>query len=233
LWLALWGCGGGTDPVQELSRDLSQYPEFSLLLDDLRVEDGFFADCYLRFKAVTASGQRVDGRDTLVYEERQTAEYKVSRDVFARYEHHLGMVVASKTLDGRATDSRQAYPPGYQYVGNPQYGHWNSAGIWEFLGPYMLMQQMMGGWRVNQADYGEFRRAGERGRPYYGPVREGRTAFGTGGSLTEKARPEFYQRQVRRLGANRKAFAAKSASRMGRGTGTWGRGFSRLGGRRR
>ena len=99
--LGLLGCGGSRDPVRDLTRDLNRYPEFLLIVDDLRVEEGFFPDYFLRFKTLTASGQRVAGRDTLIYQERTTDWHEVSEDVFGRYEHYVGMVVASKGKDGR------------------------------------------------------------------------------------------------------------------------------------
>ena len=68
--IVLGGCGRSSDPVGELTRDLERYPEYSLILHDLRVEDGFMPQYALQFKVLTASGQRVSGRDTLVYEER-------------------------------------------------------------------------------------------------------------------------------------------------------------------
>lgn len=227
IFLALAGCGADRDPVAELSRDLARYPEFSLILEDLRVEEGVFPDYFLRFKVLTASGQKVAGRDTVAYEERLTEEYQVSEEVFSRYEHYLGMVVASKTLDGRQTDARQAHPPGYQYVDNPRYGYWDSGGFWQFFGPYMMMSQLMGGWRVNRGDYGDFRRTHEQGQPYAGPVREGRAPFGTGGTTVEKTRPDFYRRYQQRLGGPR--FSERATSRMGRGGGSWGSGSSRAG----
>jgi len=218
--LLLAGCGRAYDPVRELSRDLHRYPEFSLIVDDLRIEDSFFPDFFLRFKILTASGQKVAGRDTVVYQERTTDWYEVSEAVFGRYEHFVGMVVASKSRDGRTTDVRQAHPPGYRHVGNPHYGFWGAGGFWQFYGQYALMRDLMGGWRVNRGDYQDYQRNRERGRPYFGPVQKGRPTFGSRGTMTQKTRPGFYQRQVNR----RQAFASRARSRVGRSSSGWGRG---------
>jgi hypothetical protein len=227
-WLNV-GCGSPRDPVEELRRELTNFPEYSLIVDDLRVEDGFSADYFLRFKILTAKGSKVAGKDTLLYEERVSKEYEVAESIFRRYENYLGMVVASKTLDGRQTDARQAHPPGYQYVGNSQYGQWNSGGFWAFYGQYAFMSHMMGGWGVNRADYGNYRQRHEGGRPYYGPEKNGKSTFGTGGTTTQKSRPAFYARQSQRQIASRQRFGKTVQSQSGRGAtqkagSSWGRG---------
>ena len=218
------GCGRRQDPVATLSRDLARYPEFSLMVEDTRIQDGFSPDYFLRFKILTAAGQRVDGRDTLIYTDRVTNWYEVGEDVFGRYENFVGMVVASKNREGRMTDVRQAHPPAYQYVGNSQYGSWGGGGFWQFYGQYAMMSHMMGGWRVGRNDYGDYRRNYERGRPYHGPTERGRTTFGSGGTVTEKTRPDFYRRQKQRLRSGGRNFSSRAQSRMGRSGSAWGRG---------
>ena len=227
--LALWGliACGSKDPVKELVRDLDRYPEYSLIVDDTRIEDpSFFPDYFLRFQVLTAAGQRVAGRDTIVYQERRTDWMEVREETFYRYEKYVGMVVASKSLDGRRTGTSQAHPPGYQYVGNSQYGFWGGGGFWQFYGQYALMSSLMGGgWRVGRGDWEDYRRNRERGSPYYGPTKGGRPTFGSRGSQTQKTRPQFYQRQQSR----RQAFSGQVKNRMGRTTSGWGRGSSRFG----
>ncbi len=229
FWVLLFlaGCSGGEDPVEELVEDLNRYPEYSLILEDLREEEGFFPDYFLRFKILTAAGKEAAGRDTLVWEEKLSEEYQVSEEVYGQYENYLGMVVASKTAEGRLTGPGQAHPPGYQHVGNPQYGSWDNGGFWQFFGPYMMMSQLMGGWRVNRADYGDYRRSYENGQPYSGPNTGGRTPFGTGGTTVERNRPEFFKRYQQRLGSPR--FQERVQSRMGRGGSSWGSGSARSG----
>ena len=228
--LILVGCGSRQDPVEKLSRGLQRYPEYSLIVEDLRVEDGFSPDYFLRFKMLTASGQRIAGQDSLVYQEQITPWQEVSEGVFARYENYVGMVVASKSLDGQTTGARQAYPAGYQYVGNPSYGSWGGGGgFWQFYGQYALMRDVMGGWRVNRNDWGDYRRYRDNGQPYYGPTTNGRNTFGSQGTVTEKTKPNFYQRNRQRLSSGRQAFAGKAQNRMGRTSSSWGRGSSRSG----
>lgn len=225
--LVLWGlmACGSKDPVKELISDLDRYPEYSLIVDDTRVERSLFSSYALRFQTLTASGQRIAGRDTLVYKKGRTDWMEVSEKIFYRYQNYVGMVVASKSRDGHRTSTNQAHPPGYQYVGNSQYGFWGAGGFWQFYGQYALMRDLMGGWGVGRGDWENYRRSRERGRPYYGPVKSGRPTFGTRGSQTAKTRPQFYQRQQSR----RQAFSSQVKNRMGRTTSGWGRGTSRSG----
>ena len=219
------GCGRATDPVQRTARDLERYPEYTLIIEDLKVEDGFFPDYFLRMQIMTAAGQRTEsGQDTLVYKTQKPEWHEVSEGVFARYQNYLGMVVASKTLDGKRSGPRNAYPAGYQYVGNSQYGSWGGGGFWQFYGQYAFMSAMLGGHRIGRNDYDGYRRDRERGRPHYGPVKNGRQTFGTAGTQTQKTRPGFYQRYRQRSAGGGRGFASNRSS-----SGGWGRGSSRFG----
>jgi len=227
LWLILLatiGCGRASDPVQDLSRDLNRYPEYSLVIDDLNVEDGFFPDYFMRFRVMTASGQRVAGKDTLIYETRTTDWQKVSEGVFARYQNYLGMVVAAKASDGKQTGLRQAHPPGYQYVGNPSHGYWGGGGFWAFYGQYAFMSSMLGGHRIGRADYGNYRQSSSSGRGYFGPKTKGSSAFGTRGSVTQKTRPKFYQRYRQRMSSSGRGFGSRGS---GTRSGSSGRRFGK------
>jgi hypothetical protein len=214
-------CGRPSDPVQDIVRDLERYPEYSVVIEDLNVEEGFFPDYSLRLALITAAGQRQDGQDTLVFENRVTDWLPVTEQVFARYQHYLGMVVASKTLDGQRSSSAQAHPPGYQYVGNTQYGSWGGGGFWQFYGQYAFMSSMLGGHRVGRGDYDDYRRNSERGRPHYGPVTNGRQTFGTAGTRTQTTKPAFYQRYRQRTASGR-GFTSRTTRRSG-GTSRFGK----------
>ncbi len=214
-------CGRPSDPVQDIVRDLERYPEYSVVIEDLNVEESFFPDYLLRLALTTAAGQRQDGQDTLVFQDRVTDWIPVTEQVFARYQHYLGMVVASKTLDGQRSSSGQAHPPGYQYVGNTQYGSWGGGGFWQFYGQYAFMSSMLGGHRVGRGDYDDYRRNRERGRPHYGPVTNGRQTFGTAGTRTQTTKPAFYQRYRQRTASGR-GFTSRTTRRSG-GTSRFGK----------
>ncbi|SVB33732.1 uncharacterized protein METZ01_LOCUS186586, partial [marine metagenome] len=192
-----------------------------LIIEDLKVEDGFFPDYFLQMQIMTAAGQRTEsGQDTLVYKTHAPVWQEVSEGVFARYQNYLGMVVASKTLDGKRSGPRNAYPAGYQYVGNSQYGSWGGGGFWQFYGQYAFMSAMLGGHRVGRGDYDDYRRNRERGRPHFGPVTNGRQTFGTAGTRTQTTKPAFYQRYRQRAASGR-GFTSRS-SRSG-GTSRFGK----------
>jgi hypothetical protein len=210
ILLVSTACGRTPDPVQEIVRDLERYPEYSVVIEDLNVEDGFFPDYSLRLALTTAAGQRLDDRDTLVFDNRVTDWIPVSEEVFARYQHYLGMVVASRTLDGQRSSPGQAHPPGYQYVGNSQYGQWGGGGFWQFYGQYAFMSSMLGGHRVGRGDYDDYRRNRDRGRPHFGPVTNGRQTFGTAGTRTQTTKPAFYQRYRQRTASGR-GFTSRSS----------------------
>ena len=170
--LALWGliACGSKDPVKELIRDLDRYPEYSLIVDDTRIEGSFFPDYALRFQVLTASGQRVAGRDTVVY---RGTPYRLDgsprRDLLPATKSTSAWSWPPSRWTVAAPATSQAHPPGYQYVGNPQYGFWGGGGFWQFYGQYALMRDLMGGWGVGRGDWEDYRRNRERGRPYYGP----------------------------------------------------------------
>lgn len=214
-------CGRPSDPVQDIVRDLERYPEYSVVIEDLNVEEAFFPDYSLRLALTTAAGQRQNGQDTLIFTDRITDWIPVTEQVFARYQHYLGMVVAAKTLDGQRSSPGQAHPPGYQYVGNSQYGSWNSGGFWQFYGQYAFMSSMLGGHRVGRGDYDDYRRNRERGQPHYGPVTKGRQTFGTAGTRTQTTKPAFYQRYRQRTASGR-GFTSRTNSRSG-GTSRFGK----------
>ena len=80
-----------------------------------------------------------------MFTKKKTDWLAVAEADYVRYENFVGMVVASKSLNGQRTGSQQAYPAGYQYVGNPSYGFWGGGGFWQFYGQYALMRDLMGG----------------------------------------------------------------------------------------
>lgn len=214
-------CGRAPDPVQQVARDLERYPEYAIVIEDLKTEEAFFPDYFLQLRLTTSAGQRVAGKDTMIFEERVTEWHEVTEEVFARYEHYLGMVVASKTLDGKRSTPNQAHPAGYQYVGNSQYGSWGGGGFWQFYGQYAFMSSMLGGHRVGRGDYDDYRRNRERGRPHYGPVSQGKQTFGTAGTQTQKTKPAFYQRYRQRTASGR-GFTSRT-NRSSGGTSRFGK----------
>ena len=144
---------------------------------------------------------------------------KVSKSVYQTNKPFLGMTLASKTADG--VDST-AHPPGYGYVGNKQYGSWQSGSggsFWVFYGQYALMSNLLGMGRgtIYQRNYDTYRTHRTQGRPYYGPKNEtGTHKYGTQGTVTRQTKPGFFDRRVAKDRMKRASFQDKFKRRAGR-----------------
>ena len=82
-----------------------------------------------------------------------------------------------------------AGPPGYSYIGNPQYGEWRRSGgqsFWVFYGQYALMRDLFWGrgnygrYRVSRRGWSNYRNSMKSGRSYYGSSKQ----YGTSGRHT-------------------------------------------------
>jgi hypothetical protein len=141
---------------------------------------------------------------------------KVPKEFYRANANFLGMTLAAKTKDGKP--STTPGPPGYQYVGNSQYGQWRTGArggsFWEFYGKYRLMTDLIGLGRgpIYRRDWNGYNRFRSAGRPYYGAGNR----FGTGGSVTRQTKPNFFRRRVARQQASRQRFGKKFGQRFGR-----------------
>ena len=107
LFLVVGGCVVG-DPLARLQGALDRYPEYSVILADMREEGTFSTDYWHQYRVTT--GEREAGSDDLVYAENIRDWERVDRRTFARYQPYLGMVILSKGTDG----NHDQHPPGYQ-----------------------------------------------------------------------------------------------------------------------
>ena len=199
LWLA--GCGGPRDPVQEMKKSLSSAPDYMIVLEDMREEGNYFTDYFHKY--TVTQGERT----------HKTGWVEVAESIYRKYEKFLGMALVAKSDKG-VNDT--AHPAGYHYVGNPQYGSWNNGSggsFWVFYGQYSMMRNMMGfgGRSFYQNDYNDYRNR-DRRQPYYGRNKE----WGTGGSVTQKQKPTFFQRRKQRIANKRNSFSQKVRNRTGR-----------------
>lgn len=205
------------NPLDGLKQSLDKYPEYSIVLNDMKEEGDLLTDYYHRYKLVY--GEPVQGKpDSMTYKTEITDWYKVSQGYYNDNQNYLGMVLASKTRDGKTSDDK--FPPGYQYVGDSRYGQWrqNSDGtsFWEFYGKYALMNQIFGmlGGPVYRNDWSSYNDYRTRRQPYYGTSGQ----YGTFGSLTKKSNPSFFERKISRQSASRSNFLNKFKSRVSRGS---------------
>ena len=198
-------------PLERLQRELEPNPEYSVTLQDMRVE-GY----YHQYGVVI--GQPEAGSEDLVYRDSILDWQQVGRRTYERYQPHLGMVILSKGPDG-IVDQNQ-HPPGYQQVGNERYGQWRDDGggrsFWVFYGQYALLSHMIGGFSrpIYRNDWNGYRDARSGGRTYYGPG----GAYGTNGSVTRQTNPDFFRRQQARQSAQSRSFGQRVNSRMAGGS---------------
>jgi hypothetical protein len=214
IFLVFLSACASRSPVEKLKNDLAKYPEYSVILDDM-VEDGnFFKDYFHRYKVVY--GAEAPSGDSLTYEEFVTNYHDVDKKEYQKYYDQLGMAIVSKSQDGKVNDV--AHPPGYQYVGNPQYGTWrqDSQGnsFWEFYGKYAMLSTMMNMFRGNvyRSEWDDFRGYQQRREPYYGRDSQ----YGTYGETTKKTNTTFFERQKAKEAARKAQFQDKVKQRVRR-----------------
>lgn len=213
LSLMISACGKVSE-VGIIQRQLDRYPQYSIILEDMKEEGNFFTDYYQKYKIVYAD--KVAGSDSLAFYTDITEWRRVTEKEYQKYAPYLGMVLASKGADGRV--SNEQYPPGYQYVGNPQYGQWrtdsNGNSFWEFYGKFAFMNAMFNllAGPVYRNDWDSYRGYRGSGRPYFGPNQK----YGTDGSYTKQTKPTFYQRRQGRELAQKQSFSNKVKQRTRR-----------------
>lgn len=180
---ALWSCGSDFEknPLDNMIREMTNVPAYSIILYDMNVEGSIFEDYYHQYKIVKiAKGSEP--------EKSITSWIEVSEDFFSKHIDHMGMEIVSKGEDGKI--SKVASPPGYSnFVGNPQYGHWVNAGgssFWQFFGQYMFLNAMfnMMDFPARRSYYNTYRKDYYGRRPYYGPMAGGINTFGTNSKYT-------------------------------------------------
>ncbi|MEM7351307.1 MAG: hypothetical protein AAF657_10905 [Acidobacteriota bacterium] len=163
--------------------------------------------------AAETEGETASAPAGLNFETTETQWLEVDRKFYQTHELHLGMVLLSKGEDGQVEQA--AYPPGYQYVGNPRYGTWRSDArgnsFWEFYGQYYFFSRLLGGHGrpIYRSDYDSYRDSRRRRAPYFGAG----NAYGTRGSYTRTTNPSFYERQQVRQRSQSDRFTKKARSR--------------------
>jgi hypothetical protein len=205
------------NPLNEFQRSYAPYDEYTVVLDDMRVEGNFFKEYQHRYKVLHS--QLKAGTTDQEFVEANIDWRPVPQRFFQQLERYLGMVILSKGADGKV-DKASYYPPAYHYVGNSRYGSWqrNSSGtsFWAFYGGYRLLGDVFGSSRrpVYQNDYNSYRTHRSSNRPYFGPTNAtGGPTYGTRGSYTKQSRPSFYKRQQVRQAAGKRSFGERVKSR--------------------
>ena len=200
MLLSLFSCGGDSSPpLDKIKASLKNVKDCSVILDNMDVKGNIFKDYFHKYRII-------QGEDS-----RKTDFLKVPSTTFNQYKSYLNMTIWSKK-DGIVSDTVE--PPGYNYVGNRNYGEWrtDSSGqsFWAFYGKYRLFSDLLSG-PVYRRDYDSFRnyRSRNKYKPYYGSKKQ----YGTSGSFTKKKKPDFYKRKVAK---SKSSFSSKVNKRIGR-----------------
>ncbi len=209
------GCGGSpSNPLEKLQRELDLFPQYAVILADMREDGwGFFANYHHLYRIVYMENNSKESTPIL----------PVSKSLYQKYQPCLGMTILSRDKDGVVSDVPQ--PPAYQFVGDPRLGQWKTdesgQQVWQWIGSYLILSSILdmvdGRHRIRYHDWSEYRTSMERRKPYFGPRdAAGKTTYGTGGMWTEKKFPSFFERQRARMAAQKANFGQRVAENMGR-----------------
>lgn len=190
--LLLTACSGKDfqkSPVDQLIKQMTSTPIYSIMLYDMDVEGTFFKDYQHQYRILKQSSADAEPEEII------TEWFNVSENFFKTHIEDMGMEIAAKTENGEVT--KNVSPPGYSnYVGNPKYGHWQQGSggnsFWAFYGQYAFLSSMlnMATFPIRRSYYDDYRDYRRSGRPYYGPVvNNGRRAYGTGSAYTTSSKP--------------------------------------------
>lgn len=165
-------------PVDDLVKEMTNVPTFSIILYDMNTEGSIFKEYYHQYRII----KEEQGEDVV---EEITDWYPVDENFFKANLDNMGMEIAAKGEDGKVT--KGVSPPGYgAYVGNQKYGHWvqrDGGSFWEFYGKFALMNSMfhMMTYPARRSYYDDYRGGYYgTGRGYYGPRgNDGRYTYGT------------------------------------------------------
>lgn len=176
-------------PVDEMIRDMTDVPAYSIILYDMDQEGNFYPEYKHQYRII----KETNDADSIP-EEELTGWYTVSENFFNQNIDNMGMEIVSKNRDGEV--SKTAAPPGYgNYVGNPQYGQWQQGPggetFWSFYGKYALLSSLfnMATFPARRSYYDDYRGYRSSGRPYYGPVINNRPTYGTNSRYTTTTKP--------------------------------------------
>lgn len=199
------------NPLEDIKQEYDPYPQYSVILEDMKDEGTSFVDYFHKYKILYA--EKDPQTSEMNVESKTTDWLPVPVGVYDQHFSDLGMTILSKTDDGNVYSVAQ--PPGYNYVGNERYGQWRTDrsgnSFWEFYGKYAFISSLvgMGSRSIFRNDYNQYRNYRSSGRPYYGSNLQ----YGTYGQTTRaQSTSTFNQRVQSRQGA----FDSRVQSRLGR-----------------
>ncbi|MGH1362497.1 MAG: hypothetical protein ACRBF0_03010 [Calditrichia bacterium] len=221
FFLRACDCGTGGSAVrgstlESLKSQMTSYPEYTIILEDMNEEGNFSTDYYHKYRVVYASGEN-NSDGTPIFSSINIPWKRVSESDYRKYEKSLGMALVTKK-DGEESTVEQ--PPGYDYVGDERYGRWESqpgggSSFWVWYGTSRILGDLfrMGNrGRIDRGDWTTYRDHRRSGRTYYGKKNE----YGTSGSYTKKSNPDFFQRRQMRQSSSKESFRNKVQKRTRR-----------------
>ena len=203
LSFILMACGSDELYIDQLKNQLKNVSDYSIILNDMKEEGNFSSTYFHKYQVVQA-----DKSWTTDWQE-------VPKDFYEKNKTFLGMTLAS-AVGGKAVNN--VSPPGYNFVGNEQYGQWrqDSSGnsFWEFYGKYRMFTDVLGflSGPIYRRDYDDYDYNRSRRRPYFGRHNQ----YGTNGTFTKQSKPNFYERRMKREQAKKSSFSDKVSKRFGR-----------------
>ncbi len=244
MLLLLGGCGGGS-PFDTLRATLDKFPEYSVVLEDMRSQGLVANDYFHRYRLIhPQNGTRGKDGNSPALTQEVTDWMKIDQGFYEKMQPYLGMVILAKKADGSIDDTPQ--PPGFQFVGDSRFGQWvaDAQGnqSWEWLAAGMVLSEVVdevGDFfekkhkrRIDHRDWQAYKSSTGKKTPYFGRKdSSGKPQYGTEGVVTQKSNKGFFERQQARMEDRKNTFSQKVESRMGRSkpSSSSGSGFS-LGG---
>jgi len=205
------------NPLDRLRRELDPYPEFSVILQDMKTSGNFVNDYHHQYKVIY--GVKAAGAEAPVFHEKISDWIPVDRKLYEKYQDYLGMTILTRGADGRVEEA--FFPPQYQWVGDSRYGRWVDDGrgdsFWEFYGKYAMLSAVLGGAGdvgklVYRSHYRKYKSHRGSRKAFYGPNNN----YGTRGSYTKSTHRSFHQRQTAKQQARSQSFSRKVQSRTRR-----------------
>ncbi len=165
-------------PVDDLIKEMTSVPTFSIILYDMNTEGAIFKEYYHQYRII----KEVQSEEVV---EEITDWHPVREDFFKANMDNMGMEIAAKNAEGKV--SKGVSPPGYgAYIGNEKYGQWvqrDGGSFWEFYGKFALMNSIfnMMAYPARRSYWDDYRGGYYgTGRSYYGPRgSDGRYTYGT------------------------------------------------------
>ena len=165
-------------------------------------------------------------------EKTETDWEQVDEDTYADNIDYLGMALVTKPYGVFEDDAyKQAAPPGMGFVGNPEYGKWdtNQEGerFWVWYGKYRLFSDLILGPATGMflfSDWNRWNRHHRYQKPYFGKTTTGARKYGTRGTYVRRSTLFRNSSFARRGGLKTQMPSMRGAGASFRGGGPGSRG---------